>query len=184
MGLDAVIRDIEATGRAEAESIVADAKARAKTVLDAARREADDVRAAKRTELAHALEAMRRREKAAAELEAGKIRLDAEKRIIASIRDAAVAKVGAFDEAARRRHLAALAGKAGIPGAHYFVVEKDRAIAQALGLSVKGTFQGLGGLIAESADGTVRQDLRYENILEEEWRASLHGVATTLFGTR
>jgi vacuolar-type H+-ATPase subunit E/Vma4 len=70
--------------------------------------------------------------------------------------------------------------RANVAGGRIWVAAQDEAIARKLGLEVAGTFQGLGGVIVESPDGTTRENLRYETILEEVWNESLGQVASKL----
>lgn len=181
MGLEKVVDSIRTSGRKDADRIVQDARREAQAVLDAASERARDLVEKRRAEGVVAAESLRRREIAAAHLEAKKLRLDAEREVLARLRadvESRIAKLPADD---RKAHLRALAVKAAIPNGRVLVAKQDADAARAAGLAVSSTFDGLGGVIVESADGTTREDLRYENILDDVWRASLHEVAGVIF---
>lgn len=183
MGLEQVIEGIKRQGQKEASATVEAAKAEAKSLLDEARSRAAKTKAAREADLATEVENLRRRELAAAELEAKKRRLLAEREAMQKVREAVEARIMSLPTAERERHLRALYARANVPGGRVRVRDEDKGIAERLGFTVVGTFKGLGGILVESPDGTTTEDLRYENLLDDAWQASLHDVAKYLFGT-
>jgi len=183
MGLEQVIEGIKRQGQQEASAIVDAARAEAKSLLDEARSRAAATKASREAVLKTEAESLRRRELAAAELEAKKRRLLAEREVLQKVRAEVEARIAKLPIAERERHLRTLYDRANVPNGRVYVREEDRPLAQRMGLPVVGTFQGLGGILVESADGSTTEDLRYENLLDDAWQGSLHEVAEYLFGT-
>lgn len=180
MGLDKVVDNIRAEGRAQAGSIAASAKKEADAILADAKRQAAEITARRTGEATTAADAHLKREIANADLEARRLRLAAERELMTSIRAEAEKRLAALAPAQREAHLKTLVAKANVPNGRVWVAKQDEAAARKLGLSVAGTFEGLGGVIVEAADGATRENLRYETLLEEIWASSLPQVATKL----
>jgi vacuolar-type H+-ATPase subunit E/Vma4 len=177
MGLDKVVDNIRSEGRAQAGSIVSAARKQADAILADARRQAEEFRARRAGEGTAAAEGHLKREIANADLEARRLRLTAERELMTSLRQEVEKRLGGLPPAQREAHLRALVSQANVPNGRVWVAKQDEAAARKLGLSVAGTFEGLGGVVVESHDGTTRENLRYETILEEIWNTSLPQVA-------
>lgn len=175
MALENVLTSIREQGRKEADREVTAARKEAEALVAAAEAEAAAHVGKRRADGVVAGETLRKREIAAAELEAKKLRLAAEREVMRRIRAAVEERIEKLPAADREKHIATLAKRAGAGGVH--VREQDAAAAKAAGVQVAGTFQGLGGVLVESQDRTTTEDLRYENLLDEVWRESLHDVA-------
>jgi V/A-type H+-transporting ATPase subunit E len=69
------------------------------------------------------------------------------------------------------------------PGARVFSAAKDESIVRSLTrLPYGGHIDCLGGVIIESADGSIREDLTYEALLTERGEEMLPVIAGILFG--
>lgn len=180
MGLDKVIATIRAEGKAEADALVAQAKKEAVAILADAKRQAEEHRASRSTAAKAAAEALLRREVANAELEARRLRLTAERELMTTIRADVEKRLAALPAKTREAHLETLVQTANVEGGRVFVSEQDVPAAKRLGLEVAGTFQGLGGVVVEAPDGSTRENLRYETLLDEIWAGSLPEVAGKL----
>lgn len=180
MGLDKVVDNIRGEGRTQATSIVAAAKKEADAILADAKRQAAELTARRQTEASAAADAHLKREVASADLEARRLRLTAERELVASIRAEAEKRLAALPASSREAHLKALVTKASVSGGRVWVAKQDEPLARKLSLPLAGTFEGLGGVIVESTDGATRENLRYETLLDEIWNASLPQVATKL----
>lgn len=182
MGLEQVKEGILAEGRAAAEEDLARAREEAHAIRDRAQQRAEEVRAAKQAELQVAAEALKRRALALAELEAKKLRLQAQKELLARVRAQALERIAKLPSGKNEEFLAVLLKRAGIEDARALARPEDRAVVEKLGFKVAGPLQAVGGVVVESADGATREDLRFENLLEEAWRDALGEVASELFG--
>lgn len=180
MGLDKVVDNIRAEGRARANETVTAAKKEADAILADARRQADEIRNRRLGEGKANAEALLKREIANAELEARRLRLTAERELMSAIRTEVEQRLANLPEKTREGHLQTLVAQANVPDGRVYVAAKDEKLARKLGLNVVGTFDGLGGVIVESADGSTRENLRYETLLEEIWADSLPQVASKL----
>lgn len=180
MGLDKVVDNIRSEGRSQAASIVDAAKKEADAILADAKRQASEITARRQTEGSAAADAHLKREVASADLEARRLRLTAERELVASIRSEVEKRLSALPADKREAHLKQLVAKANVSGGKVWVAKQDEASARKLGLDVAGTFDGLGGVIVESPDGATRENLRYETLLDEIWQASLPQVASKL----
>jgi len=181
MGLDKVVDNVRAEGRAQATSIVAAAKKEADAILADARRQADEIRAKRDADAKAAVDALAKRESANADLEARRLRLNAERELVGSLRHEVEKRLAALPAAQREAHIKALVAQANVPNGKIWVAKQDEAAARKLGFALAGTFEGLGGVIVESADGATRENLRYETLLEEIWSSALTNTASKLF---
>lgn len=180
MGLDKVVDNIRSEGRSQATSIVDAAKKEADAILADAKRQAAEITARRQTEATAAADAHLKREVASADLEARRLKLSAERELVASIRTEVEKRLAALPTAARENHLKTLVAKAAVTDGRVWVAKQDEASARKLGLQVAGTFEGLGGVIVEAPDGSTRENLRYETLLDEIWQESLPQVASKL----
>ncbi len=182
MGLERVVENITAKGKADAEATISKARKEADEILKAAQAEAAAIKAKREKELVDASDALRKREVAAAELEAKKLRLNAERELLAKVRREVEQSVAKLPEAERRKHIPALVSRANVDGGRIMVTPGDKAVAESLGLEVAGTFDGLGGVIVQSPDGLTTENLRYENLVDDVWKQEIGDVAKRLLG--
>jgi vacuolar-type H+-ATPase subunit E/Vma4 len=180
MGLDKVVDNIRSEGRTQANATVAAAKKEADAILADARRQADEIRKRRTAEATATADSLLKREVASADLEARRLRLTAERELMAAVRGEVENRLAALPEKSREAHLKTLVAKANVPHGRVYVTRQDEPLAKKLGLDVAGTFEGLGGVIVEAPDGSTRENLRYETLLEEIWTSSLPQVAQKL----
>lgn len=180
MALDKVVSSIRSEGKAQADATLAKARSEAEAILADARRQADEIRSKRAAQGTATAEALLRREAANADLEARRLRLTAERELMANVRAAIEQRLAALPAAAREAHIKTLVAKAHVTDGQVWVAKQDEAAAKRLGLHVAGTFEGLGGVIVESPDHATRENLRYETLLDEIWAASLPAVAEKL----
>ena len=180
MGLEKVVDNIRGEGRSQSTSIVEAAKKEADAILADAKRQAAEITARRQQEASAAADALLKREVASADLEARRLRLAAERELVSAVRTDVEKRLAALPAASREAHIKALVARVNVPNGRIWVSRQDEASARKLGMNVAGTFEGLGGVIVESADGTTRENLRYETLLDEIWQSSLPQVATKL----
>jgi len=180
MTLDKVVENIRREGTARAEAIKATAQKEASAILADAKRQTESLTQKRSEESTQAADGVVKREVANAELEARRLRLTAERELMTGLRRAAEERLAALDATTREAHLKTLVAQAAVKDGHIWVAKQDESIAKKLGFTVADTFEGLGGVIVESADGATRENLRYETLLDEIWGKSLPQVATKL----
>jgi vacuolar-type H+-ATPase subunit E/Vma4 len=180
MGLDKVVETVRAEGRSQAQTTLGAARKEADAILADAKRQADELRAKRAAEAASAAESLTKREAATADLEARRLRLAAERELVQGLRSELEARLRALPEAKREAHLKALVARANQPNGKIWVAKQDEPLARRIGLHVAGTFEGLGGVVVEAADGATRENLRYETLLDEIWSGATAQVANLL----
>src|SRR5438067_9602588 len=116
MGLDKVVTNIRAEGKAQADATLAAARKEADAILADARRQADELRARRQKEADAAVEALIRREAANADLEARRLRLTAERDLMAQIHADVEKRLAALPPNVREVHLVTLVQRANVPG--------------------------------------------------------------------
>ncbi|MHB8584678.1 MAG: V-type ATP synthase subunit E family protein [Thermoplasmatota archaeon] len=181
MGLENVVQEIRASGQKNAAAMTREAQDQAAALLTEAQRRADEILARRRNQAESDAAALRRRELAAAQLDAKKMQLSVERDVLARLRAEVESRLSKLSPKDRQAHLKTLVSRARIPQGRILVAEQDVDNAKAAGIQVAGTFAGLGGVIVTTPDGATSEDLRYENILDEVWRETLHDVAAILF---
>lgn len=177
MALENVVDSIRAQARKEADEALAQARRRAADVALRADAEAHALRERKARELRDAGGLLRKREIAAAELEARRMRLSAERALLLELRKGVETRLASLPPETRARHLRALSQRA--PVGRLLVGARDRELASRLGRDL-GTVEALGGVVVEAADGSSREDLRYETILDDVWQEHLREIAGIL----
>ncbi|MHB8604195.1 MAG: V-type ATP synthase subunit E family protein [Thermoplasmatota archaeon] len=182
MTLDNVVVKIREEGTKAAASVKAQAQKDADALAADAERRAAAVKAKRAAELVQAIESLKRREVASAELDAKKVRLNAQKDVLAKVREEVFARLAKLDTAKRVQHIQALAKASTIPNGKLLVAQRDFEAAKKAGLDVAGVTEALGGVVVVAPDETTREDLRYETIFDDVWRENLKDVAETLFG--
>ena len=185
MGLEQVVDEILAGGRAEAEEIRQAALAEREKILESARSEGAKLREHREREAKEAAERLRIQALARAELESKKIVLSAQKELL----DVVYAKV--LDRLGRlagsgdwlRKLLQANAAE-WRSGKVYCNARDADTVRSIVGTNFGGTIDCVGGVLIESTDGTHRTDLRFETLLADVWRDSIREVAEVLWPPR
>lgn len=181
MGLERVMEEIQTGAKRSAESEVARARAEADALVTEAERQAQTIRAERAEAAKAAVESLRRRELAAAELDVKKLRLNAQKDVLAKLRHAAFERLAAQSVDKRAQHLQALLKRSTVQHGKILVAERDQDAAKKAGIAFAGTVPATGGLVVESPDGSTREDLTVESLFEEVWSQSLPKISETLF---
>ena len=183
MGLEKVIEKIEKEGEQEIRRIDHEAEMQAHEILASAKQKADELSIKKTAEWKKHLEHLRIQERSIAELEAKKIRLNAEKDML----DATYQEcLDALSTLPHKKILSVLLEKIKkeLPEAVYIYSNKrDESIVRSLSTSLKyeGTIECIGGVVIENEDKTLRLDYRYESIASNVWNSYLKELASLLF---
>lgn len=182
MGLEGVLREIEARGEQEvravreatgkeAEALLAQARAEAQRILEGAEKQA-------REEAAR----MRKAQIPAAELEARREMLRVERDLLEAVMAQAKERLAHLVAEKNKAWLSLLARRALREGGkRLFSSAKDAPLLRGLGHPVGGEVSCAGGVAAESEDGTARVDYTYDTLLDAVWRSSLKEVHGVLF---
>lgn len=182
MGLDQVVEEIREEGQAEAEEIVAEAEEEAEAIRSEAEEKAQALEDEILGEAEEEAEAERQRILANAELEAKKKRLNAESDVLSSIRSRVESRLKTLSDDERADIIENLVEGSGAnefdEGAKAWARAEDRSILEKLGFEFEDEIDCVGGAVIESPDGSIREDLRFDAILDEIWREEVHEVAS------
>jgi V/A-type H+-transporting ATPase subunit E len=183
MGLEKVIDQIEKDGEEKIRNLLSDAEKQAAQILQTKEKELEEKRVSKKQETEKQIQALQTQEKSAAEIEAKKIRLNAQKDILAAAYQQCLAS---REFLPHETVLAALVRniQRELPEAAVIYSNKrDEAVLRSLSkLQYGGIIECRGGVIAENADKTLTVDYRYETISAAVWERSLKEIAQNLFG--
>lgn len=181
MGLDQVVQEILEEGRQEAQAVREDAEQQAEAILEDARQQAEQEAEKIRKEAHQDAESAARRIKASAQLDGKKKRLNAQSDVLSSIRARVEQRIENLDADERAKLLEQLVDASGAhelgKGAQAWGRQDDKETIEALGFTFAGETDCLGGAIIESTDGSIREDLRFETLLDRVWRESIHTIA-------
>jgi V/A-type H+-transporting ATPase subunit E len=184
MGLDQVVEEIREEGQQEADAIVAEAEEEAQAIREEAKANAEEEKERILEEAEKEAEAVRRRVVANAELESKKKRLNAESDVLASIRSRVESRLSNLDEEERAEAIESLVAGSGAAefdeGAKAWGRPADQQILEDRGFTFEDEIDCVGGAVIESPDGSIREDLTFDTILDEIWREEIHEVASTV----
>lgn len=183
MTLDAVVQVILDKGKAEADEVLAQARAERGQMLSEVRAEGVKNRADAEAQARQAAERRRVQELARAELEARKNALAAQKEVLDDVYQRTLARLSMLTESPEllRSLLKANQSEWKSGGKVYSAAKDESAVKAIVGTAYVGHIEAAGGVIIESAEGTRRNDLRYDSILRDVWDDSVREVAEILW---
>lgn len=187
MGLEEVVDEILRKANAEREAILKDAKAKAADVQKAAEKEIAEKKSLAAADVENIKSAYSTRELADAELKCKKQVQDARKELIDAAYAGMKAKISAMSDTERKKILEKLfeqsRAEIGEIG-RVFVSPADMKIASALFRAKKINVMPreiLGGIVAESADGTVMADYSFDTLIGSMKERTIKDVSRILF---
>src|SRR3990170_758259 len=184
MGLEQVIDEILARGRAEAEEIRSRGRAERERMLQDGRAEGARFHSQREQEAREAAERRRVQDLARAELESKKTVLAAQKGVLDAVYAMVLKRLEVLaDRASITRALLAANESDWREGKGYANARDETAAEEAVGSHFAGTIDCIGGVVIESSDGTRKTDLRFETLLADVWRDSIREVAEVLWPT-
>lgn len=180
MGLQDVIGEVESSGQRRAQEILDEAKAEADSIIAAAREKADAYKAQRLEEAERDVEQLHGQMISSAQFEARKRVLAAESELRDALRDALLEGFAGLDAKTRQGHIKKLLAQAKdvVPDGKVWGAEKDtKALESQKTFAFEGTADIAGGILVESKDGSIRVDLSYETMLQDQWRDILRAEA-------
>jgi V/A-type H+-transporting ATPase subunit E len=183
MGLEKVVEEVLSSGERSREEILGKAEAETKEILDKAEQEVAEYLERRKEENKDRIERMRSQDLQTAELEVRRLELAMRRDLLEKVQDGARQRLRELDRPRNEAMLTAILAGKEIGGAKVFSASKDEPIVRALTkLPFGGKIDCLGGVVIESADGSVREDLTYEALLRERSEELLPVIAEILFG--
>jgi vacuolar-type H+-ATPase subunit E/Vma4 len=185
MGLETVLNEILARSSEQEQAILRQAESERQRLLDAAEGEADEIRARILQETRSRVDALRREQQSAAEFEARRRLLAAQrglaedfrKRVLATLADLPAKDLDRVHTTLAKRAQAELP-----QGRIHARKEHLAALVKATGYDKGDAIECAGGFRVESPDGSTILDYRFETLFEAVWPQILHETRTLFEG--
>ena len=183
MGLDAIVEEIRAKGRIEADKIGEEASLEVSKITAEAEASAARLKAAKEEAVRKEIDRLRQQEVSSANLEVKKAMLNARKEILDEVYEAAKEAVKKLPAEKNQKLLKSIIEKNENNNARIYSRNKDKqAIKKLTKLEYAGEIDCIGGVVIENEDGTEVLDFKYDTILKNVSEQSLKQVSDILFG--
>ncbi len=183
MGLDAIVEEIKAKGKAEADRISKETDQEVSKIIADAQSQAAKIKTARQDAVKKEIERLRRQELSSASLEIKRAILNARKEVLDEIYESAKDAISKFPPEKNQKLLKMLIEKNEDSNTKIYSRAKDKPIIKKLTkLEYAGEIDGIGGVIIENEDGTEYLDFRYDTILKNISEQSLKQVSDILFG--
>ncbi len=183
MGLDKVVEEVLASGEERKRELLAKTDEEAARIVDAAKEEVEAYKGDKQQETWVRIERMGAYELQAAELELRRMELGMRRELLHRVEELALERLASMPRTGTEPLLRLLLQRYSMPDGKVFSSAKDEPLVRALtSLRYGGHVDCIGGIVVESADGTVREDRTFETILRERTERALPEIAAALFG--
>jgi V/A-type H+-transporting ATPase subunit E len=183
MGLEKVVEEVMSSGKRRRDEILQEADDDAKQLLEAARKEVAEYRQQREKENRTRIERMRTQDLQTAELEVRRLELAMRRDQLEHVQEVARERLRTLDRPQNEAMLKALLSGREFPGAKVFSAAKDEALVRALThMTYGGHVDCIGGVVIETSDSAIREDLTYDALLRERSEELLPMIAEILFG--
>ena len=183
MGLDAIVEEIRAKGRIEADKIGEEASLEVSKITAEAEVNAARLKTAKEEAVRKEIDRLRQQEVSSANLEVKKAMLNARKEILDEVYEAAKEAVKKLPAEKNQKLLKSIIEKNENNNARIYSRNRDmQAINKLTKLEYAGEIDCIGGVVIENEDGTEVLDFKYDTILKNVSEQSLKQVSDILFG--
>lgn len=179
MGLDDVVQEVRTGSERQAKEILDAAQAEADTILADARAKAAHYETERLAQAERDVEQLERQAISHARFEARKAVLATENELRDELRRHIMDGLAGLDAKTRKAHIKTLTktAQAIIPSGRVWGAAADAAALKEGAYEYAGEADIAGGLIVESDDGKERLDLSYETLLGDVWRDVLAAEA-------
>ncbi|MFA4861612.1 V-type ATP synthase subunit E family protein [Methanoregula sp.] len=192
MGLEAVVEEIRAKGRSEAEKVRAESKAESDQFLAAATRKSEAIKLAADEDVAKQAAHLISQDVSAANLLVKRELLNTQKALLDQVYEATRKEIAALPESFHREAIKKLLteAKKEIPSGTIFCNARDVPAAKAV-IAEHAEFAGFkvgepvdidGGLLIEGEGGALQIDYSYRTFLARVWESGLKDASDILFG--
>ncbi len=183
MGLDAIVEEIKAKGKAEADRISQETDKEVSRILAEAQSQAVRIKASRQDSAKKEIERLRLQEMSSANLEVKRAMLNARKELLDDVNEKAREGISKLPADTNLKLLKSIIEKNQANNSRISSNKKDEpAVRKLTKLNYSGNINCIGGVIIENEDGTEYLDLRYETILKKVSEQSLKQVSDILFG--
>jgi len=192
MGLEAVVEEIRAKGRSEAEKVRAESKAESDQILAAAAKKSDAIKIAAEEEVAKQATHLVSQDVSAANLLVKRELLNTQKALLDQVYEATRKDIAALPESFHREAIKKLLteAKKEIPSGKISCNARDIPAAKAV-IAEHAEFAGFkvgepvdidGGILIEGEGGALQIDYSYRTFLARVWESGLKDASDILFG--
>lgn len=183
MGLEAIVEEIKAKGKAEAYKINQETSLEVSKIIADARAGADKIKTAKSEAVKKEIERMKQQEISSANLEVKKAKLNARKEILDTVYEDAKEMISKLPAEKNQKILKSIIEKNQSGNSKIYSRSKDKStVTEMTKLEFAGEIDCIGGIVMENADGSVVLDFKYDMILKNVSEQSLKQVSDILFG--
>ncbi len=183
MGLEAIVEEIKAKGKAEAQKVNQETALEVSKIIADARAGAAKTKAAKEEAVKKEIERIRQQDLSSANLEVKKAKLNARKEILDEVYEEAKKMISMLPAETTQKILKSIIEKNQAGCSKIYSRNIDRAsVSKITKLEYAGEIGGIGGIVMENADGSVVLDFKYDMILKNVSEQSLKQVSDILFG--
>jgi V/A-type H+-transporting ATPase subunit E len=183
MGLETIVEEIKAKGRAEADRINAEADKEVSRIIEEAKSRAAKIKTAKQEEVKKEISRLRQQELSSANLEVKRALLNARKEVLDEVYEKARDAIREFPAEKNQRLLKAIIEKNAADNMRIYSNSRDKPVIQKVTkLKYAGEIDCIGGVLLENEKGTEYLDFKYETILKNISERSLKQVSDILFG--
>jgi V/A-type H+-transporting ATPase subunit E len=182
MALDTVVESVLATSKDKVAQITTEGDQEAARILNEARKRAAEIKSRKETDVAHATEAIERREISSANLEVKRSELNVHKDLLEKVWLAFLDKTKNLPKKDNDALLKKLLEPYNLKDMKAYSNKRDEAFVSSLAPSYGGNLDIIGGVVVESKDGALRYDLTYETLAREVFNNHMKEVSRILFG--
>jgi V/A-type H+-transporting ATPase subunit E len=183
MGLDAIVEEIKAKGRAEVDKIGKETDLEISKIIADAQANAAKIKAAKQEAVKKEIDRLMQQELSSANLEVKKAILNARKEILDEVYENAKDEVRKLPPEKNQKILKSIIEKNDIKnGRIYSKKQETQTVKKLTKLEFAGEIDCIGGVVIENADGTEVLDFKYDTILKNVSEQSLKQVSDILFG--
>ncbi len=183
MGLDAIVEERRAKGRAEAYKIDQETSSEVSKIIAEAEAAGSKLKTAKEEAVRRETERLRQQELSSANLEVKKAILNARKEILDEVYKNSKESIEKLPAEKNLKLLKSIIEKNQDNNAKIYSRAKDKpAIKKLTKLNHAGEIGCIGGVVIENADGSEVLDFKYDTILKTVSEQSLKQVSDILFG--
>jgi V/A-type H+-transporting ATPase subunit E len=183
MGLDAIVEEIKAKGKAEAYKINQETSLEVSKIIADAQASATKIKAAKEDAVKKEIERLKQQELSSANLEVKKAKLNARKEILDAVYEESKEMISKLAADKNQKILKSIIEKNQSGNSKIYSRSKDKSIVTKMTkLEFAGEIDCIGGVVMENTDGSVVLDFKYDMILKNVSEQSLKQVSDILFG--
>ncbi|PKL68130.1 MAG: V-type ATP synthase subunit E [Methanomicrobiales archaeon HGW-Methanomicrobiales-1] len=192
MGLEAVVEEIRAKGRSEAEKIRSESQAESDQIVAAATKRSEAIKLTAEEEVKKQAEHLVSQDVSAANLLVKREILNAQKALLDQVYEATRKDIAALPESFHREAIKKLLteAKKEIPSGKIYCNARDVAITKAI-IAEHAEFSKFtvgepvgidGGILVEGEGGALQIDYSYRTFLAKVWESGLKDASDILFG--